>query len=114
MINLFKQTELYVFSNGSNIIRYTSGMKPVEINGLIFTRESIKRTAIKRDSTLSKNNVEISVPISNKLAQDWINPDITKYLLIDIFVNNDNSLQLSWSGRLTKTKISKKRNDVYF
>lgn len=114
MINLFKQTELYVFSNGSNIIRYTSGMKPVEINGLIFTRESIKRTAIKRDSTLSKNKVEISVPISNKLAQDWINPDITKYLLVDIFVNNDNSLELSWSGRLTKTKISKKEMTFTF
>jgi hypothetical protein len=114
MINIFKQTELYLFEDGVNSFRYSSGMRDVEVNGLIYKRETIKRTSIKRDQTLSKNKLDITMPTSNQLVQSWITPDITKYLIVSVYVLNNENMVMNWSGRLTQTSISEKEMTMTF
>lgn len=115
MINIFKQAELYVFNDGVNTYRYTSGMRELNIDDQIYTKESISRDAIKRDATLSKNKINITMPITNEVVKAWINPDITKYLIVDIYVlDKKNTLAMSWSGRLTQTSTSDKEMVMTF
>lgn len=115
MINIFKQAELYVFNDGINTYRYTSGMRELNIDNQIYAKESISRDAIKRDATLSKNKIDITMPITNEVVQSWINPDITKYLIVDIYIlDKKNTMIMSWSGRLTQTSTSEKEMVMTF
>ena len=115
MINIFKQSELYVFYDGVNTYRYTSGMREVIINYNTYIKESINRTSIKRDASLSKNKITITMPITNEVVKQWITPDITKYLLVDIYTLDRNyQTTISWSGRLTQTSTSDNEMDMTF
>lgn len=114
MINIFRQTELYLFEDGVNCFRFSSGMRDVEVNGLIYAKETIKRTSIKHDSALSKNKLDITMPITNQVVKEWITPDITKYLIVSIYVLNNENMVMTWSGRLTQTSISEKEMTMTF
>jgi hypothetical protein len=115
MINIFKQSELYVFNDGLNTYRYTSGMRELNIDNNIYIKKSINRSAIKRDASLSKNKITITMPITNEIVQQWITPDITKYLLVDIYtLDKKNLVTMAWSGRLTQTSTSDKDMTMTF
>jgi hypothetical protein len=115
MINIFKQAELYVFTDGVNTYRYTSGMRELNLDNHIYVRESINRGSIKRDASLSKNKMTITMPITNQVVQQWITPDITKYLIVDIYtLDKKNLVTMSWSGRLTQTSTSDKEMEMTF
>lgn len=115
MINIFKQSELYVFNDGVNTYRYTSGMRDLYIDKNIYVKESIDRSSIKRDASLSKNKITITMPITNYMVKQWITPDITKYLLVDIYtLDKRSSVTMSWSGRLTQTSTSDKEMTMTF
>ncbi|MFQ1018058.1 phage BR0599 family protein [Gilliamella sp. BG7] len=90
-------------------------MRDLNIEKKIYIRESINRSAIKRDASLSKNKITITMPITNEVVQQWITPDITKYLLVDIYtLDKNNLITMSWSGRLTQTSTSDKEMDMTF
>lgn len=115
MINIFKQAELYVFNDGINTYRYTNGMRELNIDNQTYKKESINRTAIKRDAAISKNKIDITMPITNEVVKSWINPDITKHLLVDIYIlDKKSTVTMSWSGRLTQTSTSEKEMVMTF
>lgn len=117
-----RSIEIYTFQLDDTIWRYTSGNITVNYDGNDFAPLPISRSAYETRHELSKNGMDITIPITNELAQllltEFAEFELT--LLIGQLVSDypDFSTNVGyrdlWQGRMTATRPSGNKMKLVF
>lgn len=99
-----KSIDLYKFVLGEDIWTYTSSNESVVYNGETYIPASIGRGNIESKSEISKSNLEISLSLSDELAQLLVRNYFDLLLSVTVFTQNDVRTVVSWKGRLSSIK----------
>ncbi|MBS9781849.1 MAG: phage BR0599 family protein [Gammaproteobacteria bacterium] len=105
-------TELYLFSQGVNVWRYTNGLTEINFNGGIFKPSTIERNNVSQSTDIAKNGIKLKFPLTNKFAQQFINftpDDVTTVTVFRGEFRRDvgsNNFSVFWRGRVLSAKVN--------
>lgn len=102
-------TELFRFVEGVLVTTQTRGDTDVVYNGELYTSQyPISRSDVNSKKELSKATLEITLDLSNPLAQHHLASPVDTVVTLTVFQQTSTSTDVFWKGRLTSTKANNK------
>lgn len=106
--------ELFRFVEGEFIETQTSGDVLVSYNDEDYLPYPIRRNSAESKTEMSKASVDITMDLSNPLAQRHLASSIDSVVTLTIFQQTDMGTDTFWKGRLTVVKASNKTITMTF
>lgn len=104
--------EVYTFTVGSQVFRYTSAEDPLVVSGNTYAPESIARSAISVGPDQARNTLTITLPGSNQFAAQYVDivPGLKASLTIIRLQRNEsptfNTQLLVYKGQVQSVRMS--------
>lgn len=109
-----KVIELFRFVEGTDIETQTSGDAVVTYNSEDYIPCAIRRTNAESKNELSKASIDITMDLSNPMAQRHLASSIDSVVTLTIFQQTDMGTDTFWKGRLSVVKATNKSITMSF
>jgi uncharacterized phage protein (TIGR02218 family) len=100
-----RPVELYTFTRDYQVWRFTSADRDIILSGATFKSTAIQRSAIESSAEMARNNLTVTVPRDNPVADLYriFSPTLTLNLVLEQYHHNDpdGEVNVIWSGRIT-------------
>lgn len=106
--------ELFRFVEGVFVETQTSGDTLVEYNGEDYVPRSIGRTQAQSKNELSRAGIDITMDLSNPLAQRHLASPVDSVVTLTIFQQTEMGTDTFWKGRLSAVKATNKQVTLSF
>lgn len=95
--------ELFEIVEGGLTTRYTSGNAAVVKDGETFLPRTIGRGSMVSSSEMSKASLEVSLLISDPLAEKWLANVLDRNIYLTLYKTQDNGVTFTveWKGRMS-------------
>lgn len=104
---LSRKTELYEWSRGTTYWRYTSGDRAATFNQQTYAPAAIKRSALADTQESAKNKLDITVPLSLPLLQQWRGGGTpSEEIKLTVYQLRGGMVSIVWRGVLANPTFS--------
>ncbi len=108
--------ELYTFTRGSEVSRYTSAQEDQLITGQLYEAYNIKRAKIEQNQDIGRNPVSFEADHKLPFVQQYIGTPPTDIINVQILryheTDTDNQTIVLWIGRVVNVKFNGDKVDV--
>lgn len=105
--DLGRPIELYAFSRGAQIMRYTSADKDRVVEFNTYKRAPIQRGEIEQGAEINRSGLKLVVPRDFEIAQLYIAraPSETVALILRVYHEGDGEIATIWNGRVLNVRF---------
>lgn len=100
--------ELFRFVESATITTQTSADSDIEYNAEVYEAQPIRRTQAESKNELSRASIDISMDLSNPLAQRHLGSPVDNVVTLTILQITDMGTYTFWKGRLSTVKATNK------
>ncbi len=108
--------EIYEFSRGPEVYRYTTAQQDQLINGQVYTAFNIKRAKIEQNQDIGRNHISFKADRDLPFVQQYLSTPPTDIINVKIsrhhVSDDDNETIIFWLGRVVNLKFTADTVDI--